>query len=104
MAILHINENEFQKEVMESSKPVLLDFYASWCGPCKMLAQVLEELAQEQDAFKIVKVDIDQNRALTKQWDISTVPSVFMIKNGEVKDSAVGFLPKAVLRQRMEAL
>mgnify|MGYP005750404359 FL=1 len=104
MEVLHINENEFQKEVMESSKPVLLDFYASWCGPCKMLAQVLEELAQEQDAFKIVKVDIDQNRALTKQWDISTVPSVFMIKGGEVKDSAVGFLPKAVLRQRMEAL
>ena len=69
-----------------------------------MLAQVLEELAQEQDAFKIVKVDIDQNRALTKQWDISTVPSVFMIKDGEIKDSAVGFLPKAVLRQRMEAL
>ena len=104
MEVLHINENEFQKEVMESSKPVLLDFYASWCGPCKMLAQVLEELAQEQDAFKIVKVDIDQNRALTKQWDISTDPSVFMIKDGEVKDSAVGFLPKAVLTQKMQNL
>lgn len=104
MAVLHINQDEFQKEVMESSKPVLLDFFATWCGPCKMLGKVLEELGDEQDDFKIVKVDIDQNRALTREWNISTVPSVFMIKDGEVKDSAVGFLPKAVLTQKMQNL
>ncbi len=104
MAVLHINQDEFQKEVMESSKPVLLDFFATWCGPCKMLGKVLEELGDEQDDFKIVKVDIDQNRDLTREWNISTVPSVFMIKDGEVKDSAVGFLPKAVLTQKMQNL
>src|SRR5699024_7112574 len=104
MAVLHVKENEFQKKVMESSKPVLLDFFATWCGPCKMLGKVLEELGDEQDDFKIVKVDIDQNRDLTREWNISTVPSVFMIKDGEVKDSAVGFLPKAVLTQKMQNL
>lgn len=104
MAVLHINQDEFLKEVMESSKPVLLDFFATWCGPCKMLGKVLEELGDEQDDFKIVKVDIDQNRDLTREWNISTVPSVFMIKDGEVKDSAVGFLPKAVLTQKMQNL
>lgn len=104
MAVLHINQDEFQKEVMESSKPVLLDFFATWCGPCKMLGKVLEELGDEQDDFKIVKVDIDQNRDLTREWNISTVPSVFMIKDGEVKDSAVGFLPKAILTQKMQNL
>lgn len=104
MAVLHVKENEFQKEVLESEKPVLLDFFATWCGPCKMLGKVLEELGDEQDDFKIVKVDIDQNRDLTREWNISTVPSVFMIKDGEVKDSAVGFLPKAVLTQKMQNL
>lgn len=104
MAVLHVNENEFQKEVLESSKPVLADFFATWCGPCQMLGKVLEELGNEQDDFKIVKIDIDKNPELRKQWEISTVPSLFMIKDGKVKDSAVGFLPKQVLVQKMQNL
>lgn len=104
MAITYIKENEFQKEVLESEKPVLLDFFATWCGPCQMLGQALEELGAEHDEFKIVKVDIDENRELTRQWQVSTVPSVFFIKDGQVKDSAVGFLPKQLLEQKMKAL
>ena len=104
MAILHISENEFEKQVLESEKPVLLDFFATWCGPCKMLAKELEALDKEQEAFRIVKVDIDENPGLTRQWEISTVPTVFMIKDGQVKDKAVGFLPKQLLKQKMENL
>ncbi len=104
MAILHISENEFQKQVLESEKPVLLDFFATWCGPCQMLAKELEALDKEQEEFRIVKVDIDENPGLTRQWEISTVPTVFMVKNGQVKDKAVGFLPKQLLKQKMENL
>ena len=104
MAILHISENEFEKQVLESEKPVLLDFFATWCGPCQMLAKELEALDKEQEAFRIVKVYIDENPGLTRQWEISTVPTVFMIKDGQVKDKAVGFLPKQLLKQKMENL
>lgn len=104
MAVLHVKENEFQKKVLESSKPVLLDFYATWCGPCKMLGQVLEELDKEQEDFQIVKVDVDENSNLAEEWQVSSVPALFFIKDGQVKDSAVGFYPKPRLLQKMKSL
>ena len=104
MAVLHVKENEFQKKVLESSKPVLLDFYATWCGPCKMLGQVLEELDKEQEDFEIVKVDVDENPNLAEEWQVSSVPALFFIKDGQVKDSAVGFYPKPRLLQKMKSL
>lgn len=104
MAILHVNESEFQKEVLESQKPVLLDFFATWCGPCKMLGQVLEELDKEQEDFQIIKVDVDENPNLAEEWQVSSVPALFFIKDGQVKDSAVGFYPKPRLLQKMKDL
>ena len=104
MDVVHVKENEFQKKVLESSKPVLLDFYATWCGPCKMLGQVLEELDKEQEDFQIVKVDVDENPNLAEEWQVSSVPALFFIKDGQVKDSAVGFYPKPRLLQKMKSL
>ena len=104
MAVLHVKENEFQKKVLESSKPVLLDFYATWCCPCKMLGQVLEELDKEQEDFQIIKVDVDENPNLAEEWQVSSVPALFFIKDGQVKDSAVGFYPKPRLLQKMKSL
>lgn len=104
MTLEHLSKANFNEKTNSADHVVVVDFFATWCGPCKMLGKVLEELGDEQDDFKIVKVDIDQNRDLTREWNISTVPSVFMIKDGEVKDSAVGFLPKAVLTQKMQNL
>lgn len=104
MAVLHVKEKEFQKEVLESQKPVLLDFYADWCGPCKMLGQVLEELDKEQDDFRIVKVNVDENPDLSARWQVSSIPALFFIKDGQVKNSAVGFYPKPKLMEKMKAL
>ena len=102
MAVLQITEKEFQEEVLESPKPVLLDFFAQWCGPCKMLAQVLEELDKEQEDFRIVKIDIDENPELADQWNVTSVPALFFLKDGEVKNSAVGFYPKPALLKKMK--
>lgn len=104
MAVLHVKEKEFQKEVLESQKPVLLDFYADWCGPCKMLGQVLEELDKEQDDFRIVKVNVDENPDLSAKWQVSSIPALFFIKDGQVKNSAVGFYPKPKLMEKMKDL
>lgn len=101
MKIIYANEETFQEEVMNSDKPVLVDFYADWCGPCKMLGQVLTEL-EAQDDFKIVKVNVDENKALAQEWDIYTIPAIFAIKNGKVQDSKTGFVPKPILEQMMK--
>lgn len=104
MALSHLTSADFDQAVNAGDDVVVVDFFATWCGPCKMLGQVLEQLDEEREDVKIVKVDIDENPSLRKEWEISTVPSVFFIKDGEVKDSAVGFLPKPVLEAKIDTL
>lgn len=104
MALSHLTSADFDQAVNAGDNVVVVDFFATWCGPCKMLGQVLEQLDEEREDVKIVKVDIDENPSLRKEWEISTVPSVFFIKDGEVKDSAVGFLPKPVLEAKIDTL
>jgi thioredoxin 1 len=82
--VLHANEANFDQQVLAADVPVLVDFYADWCGPCRMIAPVLEELARETPAARIVKVNVDENPALASRYGISSIPSLLVFKNGEI--------------------
>ena len=101
---VEINQANFEDEVLKSDKPVLLDFWAAWCGPCKMLAPVLEEVAAEQPGVKIAKVNVDENPALAAQFGIQSIPTLLYIADGEVKDRNVGVVGKKVILYKLERL
>lgn len=98
MANVFTTEN-FEKEVLQSDVPVLVDFWATWCMPCKMLAPVIEEIAAEADGYKVGKVDVDQEPELAQKYRIMSVPSILVFKNGKVAASTVGVQPKAALKE-----
>jgi len=92
MAALHISDNDFQEKVLKNDKPVLVDFFATWCGPCKMAAPVLDKLADEfAGKVEIVKMDVDENPQTPGQFGVMSIPSVMMFKGGKVVDQKVGF-------------
>ncbi len=93
MAVLQIKEDAFEEEVLKSDKPVLVDFWASWCGPCKMLSPVVEKVSEEVDSVKFVGIDVDDTQNLAVKYGISSIPCLVLFKNGEEADRSVGFVP-----------
>ena len=94
MPTLSVSKNNFQEEVLESDKAVLLDFWASWCGPCKSLSPVIDEISAEHPEIKVCKVNIDEEQELASQFDIMSVPTLLVIKDGKVVNQSVGLKPK----------
>lgn len=94
MAVIHVNKDDFENEVLGSDTPVLVDFFATWCGPCKMLSPILEQVAEESDKVKIVKTDIDENMDIAEKYGIMSIPTLIMFDKGEEIAREVGFRQK----------
>lgn len=103
MALINANDATFQKEVLESEVPVLVDFWAPWCAPCRMVAPVLEEIAREYEGrAKIVKLNTDENQATAMQYHIMSIPTMMIFKNGQVVDQIVGAVPKHMITGKLD--
>lgn len=94
MSVVHITQSNFQKEVIDSDKPVLLDFWASWCGPCRMVAPILDEISAERPDIKVAKVNVDEQPELAGQFRVMSIPTLVVMKQGKITNQSVGTRPK----------
>lgn len=95
MAVIELTQENYQKEVIESDKPVLIDFFATWCGPCKMVSPVVEQIANERPDIKVCKLDVDKNLDLARTFQVMSVPTLVAMKNGKMINKIIGAMPKA---------
>ncbi len=97
MAVTVVTNENFEEEVLRAEKPVLVDFWATWCGPCRILAPVVDEIAASNDAVKVCKVDVDEQQALAERFGVMSIPTLIVFKNGEAVNKSVGVQPKAAI-------
>lgn len=97
MAVVTITKQNFEAEVLQSSKPVLVDFWASWCGPCRMLSPIVDEIAEERADIKVGKVNVDEQPELAGQFGVMSIPTLLVFKNGKLANQAVGARPKSAV-------
>ena len=95
MSVLKITKENFEAEVLKSDKPVLVDFYADWCGPCQMLSPIVDEIAQERDDIKVGKINVDEQMELAQKYGVMTIPTLLVFKNGEIANQHIGAQSKS---------
>ncbi len=101
-AITDVTDSNFQAEVLESPEPVLVDFWAPWCGPCRVIAPALEEITEERDDLRIVKLNVDDNQQTAARYNVLSIPTLILFRNGEVAHQIIGAMPKKRLVQEIE--
>ena len=97
MSAIHINNQNFKNEVLHSDKPVLLDFWAPWCGPCRMVLPIVEEIAEERKDIKVGKINVDEQPELAEQFGVMSIPTLVVIKDGKIVNRAMGARPKGAI-------
>jgi thioredoxin len=100
--VSEVTDTNFQAEVIESTDPVLVDFWAPWCGPCRMVAPVLEEIASERDNLRVVKLNVDENQQTAAQFEVLSIPTLILFRNGQVAKKVIGAYPKKRLEAELE--
>ncbi|MBI2973917.1 MAG: thioredoxin [Armatimonadetes bacterium] len=102
---MHVKEQDFETQVLKANTPVLVDFWAEWCAPCRMIAPIVEELAGEYDGkLKVVKLDVDDNQGIAYKYGIMSIPTLGIFKGGEMVERLVGYMPKQQLKRKIDAV
>ena len=102
MSVLEFTDNNFEEEVLKSDKTVLIDFYADWCGPCKMMSPIIDEIAEENSEVKVGKVNVDNNMEVAEKYQIMSIPTILVVKNGNVTKQFVGVTSKSEIEEAIK--
>ncbi|HHY38824.1 MAG TPA: thioredoxin [Clostridia bacterium] len=103
--VIHVTDATFAEEVLDSPVPVLVDFWAAWCGPCRMIAPVVEDVAREMaGTLKVAKLNVDENQSTARRYGVMSIPTLMIFKDGQVKERLVGYMPKSEIKRRIDAV